>query len=298
VTWRAVAALGLGGCAYMVFESQWLRQVRRDVPIADLPPDLDGFTIVQLSDMHVGFRPSLNVRTLRKAVDAALAAAPDLIAITGDLATGNADLRALRGELSRLHAPGGVLAVLGNHDHGLTHAVHTPPAELGDLAHVGVRLLSNDCWTLTRGQARLQVCGIDDVRHGYADIERVEAQLDRSPGAVRLLLSHYGEGAARFARGAFALTLSGDTHGGQICLPWPGGRLMLSDPKAKYREGFHNQDGGLVYVTRGVGTSFLPFRLFCRPEIVIFRLRRADGATSAGSEGAAGLQEPTRPRAG
>ncbi len=138
-------------------------------------------------------------------------------------------------------------------------------------------MLTDECVSLPVGAATLQICGVDDVVNGYGHIERVLEALDRRPGTLRLLLSHHGEVAGRLAPGDLALVLSGDTHGGQICLPAPGvrgGRIMLSQPRARFREGFYDEDGSLVYVSRGVGTSFLPFRLLCRPEIVVFRLRR------------------------
>jgi len=279
---RAAAALGVAaalGLSYLLFESQWLRPVERELEVPGLPPDLEGFTVAQLSDLHVGFVPSFNLRTLRKAVAALDAARPDLIVVTGDLVTGSLRLEALRAELSRLRAPCGVFAVLGNHDHAEAKFVPLrppSPQQLGRLsADAGVRLLTNECVTVPVGEAAVQVCGVDDVRHGFGDLAPVEASLDRRQVVFRLLLSHFGEVAGRVAPGDFALVLSGDTHGGQICLPWFGGRVMLSSPRAEFREGFHRRDGALVYVTRGVGTSFLPFRFLCRPEIVLFRLGAA-----------------------
>ena len=278
---RAAAALGAAAAlslCYLLYESQWLRTVERELRLADLPPDLDGFTVVQLSDLHVGSRPSFNLRTFRKAVDETRRIAPDLIVITGDLVTGGSRLEELYAELRRLPPSRGVFAVLGNHDHGEMKLVRAPAADLSRLAGSGVRLLTDDCVSLPVGSATLQVCGVDDVVNGYGDIDRVLGALDRRPGTVRLLLSHYGDVAGRLAPGDVAVVLSGDTHGGQICLPAPGvrgGRIMLSQPRARFREGFYDEDGTLVYVSRGVGTSFLPFRLLCRPEIVVFRLRRA-----------------------
>jgi predicted MPP superfamily phosphohydrolase len=125
--------------------------------------------------------------------------------------------------------------------------------------------------TIDAGGAALQVAGIDDYRHGDGDLEPVLAALDRRPGVLRLLLSHYGEVAARVEPGDFAVVLAGDTHGGQICLPWVDGRVMLSDLKAPYRAGMYDEGGTPLHVSAGVGTSFLPFRLLCRPEVAVFR---------------------------
>ena len=275
---RAAAALSAAAAltlSYLVYESQWLRRVDLDIDVPGLPDPLEGFTIVQLSDMHLG-SPSLNGRVFNKALALTERIAPHLVAITGDLVTGRRRLGVLEDGLRRLSPPYGMYAVLGNHDHGVTKVVRVPEVDLEGLAACGVTLLENTCVTVPVGDgASLQICGIDDWAHGYGDLAPVLAVLDRRPAVVRLLLSHYPEAALATSPDDFALTLSGDTHGGQICLPWPGGRIMLSQPRAKFRDGLYEAEGRRVYVTRGIGTSFLPFRLFCRPEIVVLRLVRA-----------------------
>jgi hypothetical protein len=201
-----------------------------------------------------------------------MAAQPELIAITGDVAGGPANIDALARLLGTLRAPLGVYAVLGNHDHGASKVPFAREVELVDLG--GVRLLANETVTVERGGARLQVCGVDDWKHGFADLPRVMWQLDHSVHTGRLLLSHYGEAALEMPPGSFDLTLSGDTHGGQICLPWFGGPIMLSQPRARFTHGLYLAEGRLIHISRGIGTSLLPFRLLCRPEVVLLRLRR------------------------
>jgi len=275
---RAAAALGAAAAlpfAYLLFESQWLRTVEHALPLYDLPPDLDGFTIVQLSDLHIGSEPSFNLRAARKAVDEVRRIRPDLIVITGDLVTGGKRVDDLHNELRRLPPSRGVFAVLGNHDHGEMKLVRASTPDLSHLDEAGVRLLSDECVSVTVGEATLQVCGVDDMLHDYGDVAPVLAALDRGPRTLRLLLSHYGEISGRVAPGDFAIILSGDTHGGQLCLPapWvPGGRVMLSQPRAKFREGFYDEDGSLVFISRGVGTSFLPIRYDAPAEIAILEL--------------------------
>jgi predicted MPP superfamily phosphohydrolase len=278
VTRRAAVVLGTTaalGLSYLLFESQWVRRIERIVALPGLPADLDGLTIAHLSDMHAGFRLSLNMRATRRAFALALAAQPDLIAITGDFAGGPANLEALERELATLRAPLGVFGVLGNHDHGESKVPFTVPVDLSGLREHGVHLLDGECVTVERGDARIQVCGIDDWRHGYGDLEPVRQALDRRPGTVRFLLSHYAGAALELAPGDVHLTLSGDTHGGQLCLPWPSGPVMLSDPSAEFKDGLYDRGGRLINVTRGIGTSLLPFRFLCRPEVVILTLRGA-----------------------
>ena len=244
----------------------------RRLPAPGCPPDLDGLTVVHLSDFHAGYRFSLNARATRKAVDLALAAAPDLVLITGDFSSGPDGRAGLLAQIRRLHPPLGVFAVLGNHDHGDSKAPFVRATDPSDLAACGVRLLMNECVVVVHGAGRIQVCGVDDPTAGRADLPRVRAALDRGPGVLRLLLSHHADVVLGTAPGDFALTLAGGTHGGQICLPLPGRHLILSDLKARFAEGGYEPGGRPVYVTRGVGTSLLPFRAFCRPEIVVFHV--------------------------
>ena len=269
----AAALAAAAGLGYVLFEAQWVRRVERDVPLPDLPQGLEGLLLAQLSDLHLGFRASLNVRAAHKAFVLAMAARPELILISGDLAGGPANLDALARLLAMLRAPLGVYTVLGNHDHGASKVPFAREVELVDLG--GVRLLENETVTIERGGARLQVTGIDDWKHGFADLPRVLGQLDHRAGTCRLLLSHYGEAVLETPPGTFALTLSGNTHGGQICLPWFGGPVMLSQPRARFKDGLYRVDGRLIHITRGIGTSLLPFRFLCRPEVVLLRLRRA-----------------------
>lgn len=282
---RAAAALGAAAAlatSYLLWQAQAMRRVDRRLPAPGCPPDLDGLTVVQLSDFHAGFRPSLNARATRKAVDLALAAAPDLVLVTGDFSSGPAGRAALLAQLRRLRPPLGVFAVLGNHDHGDSKAPFVRATDASDLGSCGVRVLTNECARLPRGTAAIQVCGVDDATGGRDDLAPVLAGLDRGPGVLRLLLTHRADVVLGTSRGDFALTLAGDTHGGQICLPLPGRRIMLSDPWARFAEGAYEPEGRSLYVTRGIGTSMLPFRAFCRPEIVVFHVDGGAAASPAG----------------
>jgi uncharacterized protein len=249
-----------------------VRRVDRRLAAPDAAPDLDGLVIAQLSDFHAGFTPSFNLRAMRKAVDLALGARPDLIVITGDFAVWSYGLEECQRQLRRLQAPLGTFAVLGNHDHGDSRAPFIRPTDPAAIEACGVRLLINDAVELRHGAAVVQVCGVDDSEGGHDDLPAVLARLDRRPGVLRLLLTHHAEVALEAEAGDFHLALAGDTHGGQICLPLPGRRIMLSDPHARFPEGYFEPGGRPLYVTRGVGTSLLPFRSFCRPEVVVFHV--------------------------
>jgi uncharacterized protein len=283
---KAAAALDVAaalGLLYMAHEAQWVRRVDRCLQAPVDATDLDGLTIVQLSDFHVGFRPSLNVRAMRRAVDMALAARPDLVFITGDFACGPHGRSELQRMLRRLAgaAPLGVFGVLGNHDHGDSKAPFVQASDPRAIEACGVRLLDNEAASVKVGAATVQIGGVDDTDGGHDDLPAVLQVLDRRPGVLRILLTHHAQVVLRTAPGDFHIALAGDTHGGQICLPLPGRRILLSDLAAPFAEGAYDVGGRRLYVTRGVGTSMLPLRAFCRPEIVVFSVR-------AGAPAAAG----------
>jgi len=272
---RAAAALEAGAAlslVYMAYEAQWVRRVDRRLPAPDAAADLDGLTIVQLSDFHAGFTPSFNLRAMRKAIDLALAARPDLLVITGDLACGPHGRAEFQRQLRRLVSPLGVYAVLGNHDHGDSKAPFVQPTDPRLLEECGIRLLTNEAVAVPYGDACIEIAGVDDAEGGHDDLPAVLAALERRPRALRLLLTHHAEVVLRTAPGDFHMTLAGDTHGGQLCLPLPGRRVLLSDLSARFAEGVYDVGGRPLYVTRGVGTSMLPLRAFCRPEIVVFHV--------------------------
>jgi len=281
----AAAAVGL---LYMVLESQWVRRVDRRLEAPVDAADLDGLTVAQLSDFHVGFRPSFNLRATRKAVDLALAARPDLVLITGDFACGPHGRVELQRQLRRLSgaAPLGVFGVLGNHDHGDSKAPFVQPTDPQAIESCGVRLLDNATASVQVGAATVQIGGVDDTDGGHDDLPAVLATLDRRPSVLRILLTHHAAVVLRTEPGDFHIALAGDTHGGQICLPLPGRRVLLSDLSAPFAEGAYDVGGGRrLYVTRGVGTSMLPLRAFCRPEIVVFHVE-AGAPAPAGPAGA------------
>jgi len=247
--------------------------VDRRLPAPDADAALDGLVVVQLSDFHAGFRPSLNLRAARKAVDLAVAARPDLVVVTGDFGGGGATgLGELRRQLLRLRPRLGMYGVLGNHDHGDSKAPFVRPTDVALLAGCGLRLLTNEVLSVEAGGATVQVAGVDDSDGHHDDLPAVLEHLDHRPGGLRLLLSHHADVVEQAAPGDFHITFAGDTHGGQICLPLPGRRILLSDLGAEFAEGAYDVGGRSLYVTRGVGTSMLPFRAFCRPEVVVFHV--------------------------
>ncbi len=262
----ATAALG-------VAEARSVVRLDRVVPIGGLPAALDGLRIAHVSDLHLGV-PGVNRTAAQRAVALVNAAAPDLVAITGDLLThprGTDDLFDL---LDLLDAPLGVYVTLGNHDVGDTRDPFSRAGAIPDLSALGVELLRDRTVAITTAGATIAISGLeprrpDSTPYGLA----AGASWPESKADLSLVLAHYPDvfdGAPLDARG---LVLTGHLHGGQICMPWPSGRLRLSQLGHRYSEGLYHRGALTMHISRGVGTSFVPLRFFARPEVTILTLR-------------------------
>ncbi len=265
-----VAAAGVG---WGLYESQWVRACEREVPIAGLDPALDGLRIGHLSDLHVG-APGLNARSLARGVELIRRAEPDLVVVTGDLRARESGDDALRRSLALLDAPLGAFAVLGNHDHADGHDPLADGRALTDLDGTPVRLLSDETASVAARGARIHLGGLAPRTFEADDDERGAALVDRTAG-LRLLLCHFPRVLDRVEPGEWQLILSGHLHGGQLCIPYPGGRFRLAHLSRDYLEGVYVRDGTAMHVSRGLGTTFVPLRFAARPEVTVLELRAA-----------------------
>jgi predicted MPP superfamily phosphohydrolase len=256
--------VAVGGIAAIwgLFEAQWLETREIQVPLDGLPPELDGFTILHLSDLHLG-TVSLNARALERALVWAEGEEVDLVVLTGDLLSRTRGASTLRRALGRLRARHGVFAVLGNHD---------VPTVRDDL---GARLLEDTSAVLEVGDRRVQVAGASP--HPEWKSSRIERLADADVD-LRVLLFHFPDVTEWLPLKSFDLILGGHLHGGQICLPLPGGKLRLEHLRAPHWEGLHRTPAGMLHVSRGVGASFVPFRLLARPEVTKLSLRCPTGS--------------------
>jgi predicted MPP superfamily phosphohydrolase len=243
--------------------------VRVDVPIAGLPAALEGFTIAQISDIHVG--PTIKGPYLQDIVNAVNRLQPDLVAVTGDLVDGSlAELRPHVAPLAQLSSRFGSFFVTGNHEY-YSGAL----AWIGELRRLGVQVLLDEHVVLERGGAQLVLAGVTDfnARH-FEPSHRSDpvAALAGAPAdaAVRVLLAHQPRSAASAEAAGFDLQLSGHTHGGQF-LPW-NLFVRLQQP---YTAGLHRLGRLWVYVSRGTGYWGPPKRLGAPSEITLLRLMPA-----------------------
>lgn len=243
--------------------------VRRvEVGIAGLPEALDGFTIAQLSDVHVG--PTIEADWLRPVVERVNALDVDLVVITGDLVDGRVrDLAPHVAPLAELRSRHGTWFVTGNHEY-----YSGAPPWIAHLATLGVRTLSNEHVLLRRGEGRLLLAGVPDHDAGRFVPEHrpdVGQALRGAPERdVTVLLAHQPR-TARLAQGhGVDLQLSGHTHGGQL---WPWMFLVpLQQPTV---QGLDRVGDVRVYTSRGTGYWGPPVRLGAPSEITQLVLRRA-----------------------
>lgn len=250
-----------GGAAYAHFiESHWLALEQVRVEPEGLPFSLDGLRLGHLSDLHLG--PHVAREHAARAVDRLLASEVDLILLTGDFVSRAAAAEDCGEELARLHAPLGVYACLGNHDHWTD-----PERVVGALRTAGIEVLRNRALEVEEG---VWVAGVDDVWERHADLD---VALEGVPeGGFTLLLAHEPEFADRAAdSGRVALQLSGHTHGGQVRLPVLG-PPVLPYLGRRYPAGLYTVDRMKLYVTRGVGLIAPAVRFNCRPEVTVLEL--------------------------
>jgi predicted MPP superfamily phosphohydrolase len=254
----ATAALAGGALLHSAF----IELTRHVVRIANLPAELDGLKVAFAADIHLG--AWFGVDKVRAAVDLLNRLDADLILLGGDYVTESPDYYpSCFAELGRLSAPLGVYAVPGNHDNwgGLDRFLEAAAGtSITPLVNEGVAL---------GGDSPLWVAGLDDVWGGAPDMERATA--GRPDGVPVIAVGHNPYTAEEIPADSADLLLCGHTHGWQIYLPCLS-RMFIPENLSKYRCGFFDTPAGLMYVTRGVGLSLARFRMFCRPEVTLFRL--------------------------
>jgi uncharacterized protein len=257
-----------------------------------LPVFLEGRRVLHVADLH-----SRGFRATEKVLRSVLAEGADLLLISGDscfqMRLGNpfgdtssqndchktgwtrrgyvfppSDNEALavwRELLAACRFPLGVFAVQGNHD---------TARFMAGLPALGVTVLTNESRLIDAPAGRLGVGGLRGYGRQTADIPAALAGVEA--GVFTIALSHYPEAAAALAAAGVDLIVAGHTHGGQVCLP--GGRLLATHCwlEARYAAGLVRLGDSVLYTSRGLGTSMIPIRLFCPPEIVRFTLHRGD----------------------
>ena len=236
-----------------------------DVPIASLHPSLDGFTIAQITDLHVG--PTIAREYVEAIVDAVNGLDADLVAITGDLVDGSVgQLSPHTAPLARIEARHGTYFVTGNHEY--YSGVH---AWIGEFTRLGMTVLLNEHVVLDHDGAHVVVAGVTDPSAHHFDpshrSDPARAIAGAPSSAIKLLLAHQPRSAAAAAKAGFDLQLSGHTHGGQF-LPW----TFFVRFQQPFTAGLARLGRLWVYTSRGTGYWGPPKRLGAPSEITRLRL--------------------------
>jgi uncharacterized protein len=236
---------------------------RNDILFKELPPLFDGFTILHLSDMHV----DMNEAAMQHLIELVGDIRYDLCVLTGDYRGKNfGPFEATLDDVARVraHLKEPVYGVMGDHD-----TIQMVPG----LEAMGIRMLLNESAVIVRGDQQIYLAGIDDAH--FFRVDNIEKAAFPIPeGKFSILLSHTPEVYRQAAHANFNLMLSGHTHGGQLCLP--GSIPIKLEAVLPRRMGagawqYHNMSG---YTSVGAGSSVVPVRLNCPPEITLHCLRR------------------------
>jgi uncharacterized protein len=262
-----VAAAGVAAVAWGWFEAGWVRLRTLEVRLEGLPAELDELRVVHLSDFHLGL-PSRGAVAVERAVEWTAERRPDLVCLSGDLLSRGSGEQQLRAVLHRLPQP--AFAILGNHDFAISRDPFSEPTGLDDLGRV--RLLSDEAETIELRGRRVRVAG-SDPRARWSRRRKRPAELAADDAELSILLCHYPQAVDSLPAGAFDLVLAGHMHDGQISIPLPGTKLRLAHPTARYTSGLYRRPGGVLHVSPGLGTTFVPFRFFARPEATELVLR-------------------------
>jgi uncharacterized protein len=244
-------------------EPTWIEIVQVPVTLPHLSSELEGYRIVQITDVHAD--QWMTRDRIAEIAEQMNQQSPDLMVLTGDYVTNRAAkyAPALKG-FEKLKAPDGVLAVMGNHDHGSEqHLIREA------LEQSGIQVLHNEVVRIDHKGGTLQVAGVGDVWTEEHDLPKVLQELSGVGAAI--MLAHEPDFADETAAtGKFDLQLSGHSHGGQVKIPFI---KRLTPPLGhKYPIGQYQVGDLIQYTSRGVGVSGLHVRFNCRPEITVLTL--------------------------
>ncbi|WHY90963.1 metallophosphoesterase [Neobacillus cucumis] len=258
------AGIMIGTYSFKV-ERFWYQVKEVKLKIKNLPKAFEGWRIVQFSDVHLGFH--YNIEDFQHVIRMINRLKPDIIFFTGDLVQiGNNQPEVAIPLLHSLKGlRGGKWAVIGNHD------FYTKNQVINVLQSSQFKVLDNTQDFIEVDQQRLYIAGIDDLMYGSPDIKKaVEGRTDQD---CVLLLAHEPDIADESINYPISAQFSGHSHGGQIRLPFYG-PIIKQVLAHKYSDGLYmvGENKMPLYVNRGIGTTKLAVRFFCRPEITVFHL--------------------------
>ncbi|MSP40760.1 MAG: metallophosphoesterase [Deltaproteobacteria bacterium] len=268
------ASLCVAGFALWGFwlEPASLRNENHGIHLPHWPAACDGLRIAVLADLHVG-SPFNGLDKLARIVDLTLKAKPDLILLAGDYVIHNViggskvSSEEIAKGLSRLAAPLGVFAVLGNHDWW-----EDAPRIRRDLESVGIPVLEDSLAALKRDRCAFRLVGLSDYWEGA---RQYRAALETNlAGLPTLALTHNPDAFAEITS-PVDLMIAAHTHGGQVYLPLLGRPIVPSKYDQRYAIGHVVENGRHLFVSSGLGTSIIPLRFLVPPEVSLLTIRAA-----------------------
>lgn len=267
-----ILALIAAAAAFLIKDSREDLEISRyEVNSKKLPESFDGFKIVQLSDLHGAEFGEDGMGLVEKVKELE----PDIIALTGDFVTDEGDLAAVKKLAGRLTELCPVYFVSGNHEFGSGLAIKVRNI----LERAGVKYLSNEYLTISRGEDEILLGGVEDPL-AYADMlspdELAQKMNDAAPDAFKILLGHRNYWMTEYPELPVDLIFCGHAHGGLIRIPGVGG-LIGTDRRLfpDFDAGEYNNGRYTLIVSRGLGNSVPIPRVFNRPEIVCVELSSA-----------------------
>ncbi len=292
----AVALLAVLGCWAFWLEPASLRLQTHSVSLERLPESCDGLRVALLADLHVG-SPFNGPTRLEKVVQLTREADPDLVLLLGDFV-----IRGVLGGrfvppettaqiLSRLAAPQGVFAVLGNHDWWFD-----APRVQASLQSHGIPVLEDLAAQLTGSPCDMWIAGIGDYWEGAHDVDRALAGV--ADGAPVIAVTHNPDLFPGIPE-RVVLTVAAHTHGGQVRLPLLGRPIVPSEFGQRYAAGHVREGKRDLFVSTGIGTSILPVRFLVPPVVTLLvleskRVPRTAGTSPPGTTRGTGVQTPPR----
>jgi uncharacterized protein len=263
-----MAVLGTSGALtlYGFFQARNIPRIK-NIPVyfPGLPRSLEGFQIVQITDLHVG--PTLKRNFVEGIVNQISFLNPDAIVLTGDLVDGNVEyLRHDTYPLSELYAPYGLYFVTGNHEY--YSGVHP---WLEEIDRLGFTILNNEHRLINKGDGNILMAGVTDYRMGRHlpghESSPKKAMAGSPPCDLKILLAHRPSNIFEASEAGFDFQISGHTHGGQY---FPAN--FVFEPFHPYISGLHMHDNTRIYVSSGTGYWGPPLRLGVPSEITLFTL--------------------------
>jgi len=256
----AVGAVGGTAVWGVAYERHHLGATEATLPVSGLPPALNGVRIALLTDIH--HSALVGAEDVRAAVDLTLALKPDIIVLGGDYVTfaDRAFVEPVAELLAPLRAPHGVFAILGNHD---------------DDKHMPAALTRQKIEVLKDQRARVELRGgaleLAGIQFWTRRTQRIEDVIKNARDTV-LLLAHDPRRLTEAAELKVGAVLSGHTHGGQVVLPGVG---ALAKARFPILQGLGRRGNTSIFVSRGIGTVYVPIRINCPPEVAVVTLQRA-----------------------